>query len=89
MFLFCSHEVNERDPYSTLSSHWQVPQFRKDRRVNLQAIIHAAIEIGDQSGFITFDQLNELLSPADRLESKDIEAVLEALSARGINLTEA
>lgn len=61
--------------------------------MNLQPIIRAAIEIGDQSGFITFDQLNkllnELLSPADRLESKDIEVVLEALSARGINVREA
>jgi len=61
--------------------------------VNLQAIIRAAIEIGDHTGFITFDQLNELLnellSPVDRLESKDLEVVLEALSARGINVTEA
>lgn len=61
--------------------------------MNLQAIIRAAIEIGDHTGFITFDQLNELLnellSPVDRLESKDLEVVLEALSARGINVTEA
>jgi hypothetical protein len=70
-----------------------MPQFRKDHRVNLQAIIRAAIEIGEHTGFITFDQLNELLnerlSPAERLESKDIEVVFEALSARGINVTEA
>jgi hypothetical protein len=58
--------------------------------VDLQAIIRAAIEIGDRSGFITFDQLNELtLSYADRVEPEDIEVLLEALSARGINLTEA
>lgn len=60
--------------------------------MDLQPIISAAIEIGEQSGFITFDQLNELLnehlSPADRLESEDIELVFEALSARGINVTE-
>jgi hypothetical protein len=56
--------------------------------VDLQAIIRAAIEIGDRAGFITFDQLNELtLSYADRVEPEDIEVLLEALSARGINLT--
>jgi hypothetical protein len=55
--------------------------------VDLQAIIRAAIEIGGPCGFITFDQLNELL--ADRFEAEDIEVVFEALSARGINVTEA
>ena len=58
--------------------------------MNLQAIIRAAIEIGEQPGFITFDQLNELiLSHTDRFEAEDIEALLGALSARGINVTEA
>jgi hypothetical protein len=58
--------------------------------VDLHAIIRAAIEIGDQPGFISFDQLNELiLSHTDRFEAEDIEVLLEALSARGINLTEA
>ena len=57
--------------------------------MDLQAIIRAAIEIGDQPGFITFDQLNELiLSHTDRFEAEDIEVVLEALSARGINVTD-
>ena len=37
--------------------------------MDLSAIIRRAIEIGDQHGFITFDQINELLpSSADRLE---------------------
>jgi hypothetical protein len=58
--------------------------------VDLQAIIRAAIEIGDQPGFITFDQLNELiLSHTDRFEAEDIEGLFEALSARGINVTDA
>jgi len=58
--------------------------------MDLQAIIRAAIEIGNRSGFITFDQLNEFsLSYVDRFEPDDIEALLEALSARGINVTEA
>ena len=39
----------------------------------------ADIEIGDRFGFFTFDQINELtLSYADRLESEDIEVLLEA-----------
>ena len=58
--------------------------------MDLQAIIRAAVEIGDRAGFITFDRLNELtLSYVDRLEPEDIEALFEALSARGINVTEA
>jgi hypothetical protein len=46
-----------------------------------QAIIRRAVEIGDQHGFITFDQINELMPEA-------IEALLEALSAHGINVRE-
>ena len=56
----------------------------------LQAIIRRAVEISDQHGFITFDQINELVpSSADRLQPEVIEALFEALSARGINVTEA
>ena len=58
--------------------------------MDLQAIIQRAIEIVDPSGFITFDQLNELtLSCADKLEAEDFEVLLEALSGRGIHVTEA
>jgi hypothetical protein len=58
--------------------------------VDLNAIIRAAIEIGDRTGFITFDQINECtLSYTGRLEPEDIEVLLEALSARGIDVTEA
>jgi hypothetical protein len=54
-----------------------------------EAIIRRAVEIGDQHGFITFDQINELIPPsAHRLEPKAIEALLDALSDRGINVTE-
>lgn len=54
-----------------------------------QAIIRRAVEIGDQHGFITFDQINELIPPsAHRLESEAIEALLDALSTHGINVTE-
>ena len=58
--------------------------------MDLQAIIRRAVEIGGQRGFITFDQLDELMpSSADRLEPEVIEALFEALSAPGINVTEA
>lgn len=51
--------------------------------MDLSAIIKRAIEIGDQQGFITFDQIDELVpSSAHRLEPEIIEALFEALSAR-------
>ena len=56
--------------------------------MDLQAIIRRAVEIGDQHGFITFDQINDL-APSSAVESEDIEALLEALSARGIDVREA
>ena len=55
-----------------------------------QAIIRRAVEIGEQRGLITFEQLDELIPPpADRVEPEAIEALLDALSAYGINVTEA
>jgi RNA polymerase primary sigma factor len=58
--------------------------------MDLSAIIRRAIEIGDQHGFITFDQLNELVPlSVHRLESEAIEALFEALSDRGIDVREA
>ena len=58
--------------------------------MDLSAIIRRAIEIGDQHGFITFDQINELVpSSAHRFEPEAIEALLDALSARGIGVREA
>jgi hypothetical protein len=58
--------------------------------MDLSAIIRRAIEIGDRHGFITFDQINELMpSSAYRLEPEAIEALLGALSDRGIDVREA
>jgi hypothetical protein len=51
--------------------------------MDIQTIIRKAIEIGDQSGFVTFDQTNELL-PSDQANPEEIEALFAALSARGI-----
>jgi RNA polymerase primary sigma factor len=58
--------------------------------MDLSAIIRRAIEVGDQHGFITFDQINELMpSSTYRFEPEAIEALLDALSARGIDVREA
>jgi hypothetical protein len=58
--------------------------------MGLSAMIKRAIEISEQQGFITFDQLNELtLLSATKIESEDIEILLGALSDRGIDVREA
>jgi RNA polymerase primary sigma factor len=58
--------------------------------MDLSAIIRRAIEIGGQHGFITFDQLDELLpSSTDRVEPQAIESLLNALSDQGIDVREA
>jgi hypothetical protein len=58
--------------------------------MDLSAMIQRAVEIGNQFGFISFDQLDELaMAFTDRLEAEDIEALFEALSAQGIHVTEA
>ena len=43
---------------------------------------------GDQRGFITFDEVNELM-PSHMVEPKDIEALFEALREHGIDVREA
>lgn len=58
--------------------------------MDLSAIIRRAIEIGGQHGFVTFEQINELMpSSIDRVDSEAIEALLEALSDRGIDIRDA
>jgi Sigma-70 factor, region 1.1 len=47
-------------------------------------MIRRTIEIGFRTGFVTFDQLNELI--ADKLGPENIEALLEALNAEGIQV---
>jgi RNA polymerase primary sigma factor len=53
--------------------------------MKLSEIIRAAILIGRRDGFVTFDQLNELL-PTATTEPEDIEAVLLALSEEKISV---
>jgi hypothetical protein len=54
--------------------------------MELQEMIRKAIEIGQRTGFITFDELNEI-SPEER-SPDDVGTLLEALNAEGIQLTE-
>jgi hypothetical protein len=56
---------------------------REDDQMDLSAIIRRAIEIGDQRGFITFDEVNELVPSS---EPEMIEALFEALNDRGIGV---
>ncbi len=52
-----------------------------------QGIIQKAIELGRLRGFVTFDQLNELL-PSATTESEHIEALMQALSHEGIDVVD-
>jgi len=50
-------------------------------------IIRKVIEFGRGRGFVTFDELNELL-PSTATTPEDIEAVMAALSDEGIDVIE-
>jgi RNA polymerase primary sigma factor len=50
-------------------------------------IVRKAIELGRLHGFVSFDQLNELL-PSTTATPEDIESLLEALSDEGIDVIE-
>ena len=50
--------------------------------------IPKVIELGRLRGFVTFDQLNQLL-PSATTEPEDIEALMEALSDAEINIVDA
>jgi hypothetical protein len=70
-----------------LSSPLVGASYREDDQMNLSAIIRRAIEIGERHGFITFDQINELVPTS--AEPEAIEALLDALSYRGIDVRDA
>jgi RNA polymerase primary sigma factor len=54
--------------------------------MEMQDWIRRTIEIGHRTGFITFDQLNDLLRTT-KIEPEDIEALMEALSTAEIQVT--
>jgi sigma-70-like protein len=62
--------------------------FRESDDMDLSAIVGRAIKIGEQRGFITFDEINELM-PSHTTDPEDIEALLNALSDHGIDVREA
>jgi Sigma-70 factor, region 1.1 len=53
--------------------------------MKLPEVIRAAIEIGRRDGFVTFDQLNELV-PSATTAPEDIEDLMQALSDEGIDV---
>jgi hypothetical protein len=53
--------------------------------MKLPEMIRAAIEFGRRDGFVTFDQLNELL-PSATTAPEDIEELMNALSEEGIDV---
>jgi Sigma-70 factor, region 1.1 len=55
--------------------------------MELQTMIRRAVELGRPNGFITFDQLNELV-PSATTAPENIEAIMEALSNEGINIVD-
>ena len=55
--------------------------------MKMQDMIRRVIEIGRQTGFVTFDQINELM-PSTTAEPEDIVTLFEALNAEGIQITE-
>jgi RNA polymerase primary sigma factor len=57
--------------------------------MDLGEIIRTAIKLGRQHGYVTFDQLNELLpSDSDVKAPEDIEEIMTVLSEAGINVVE-
>ncbi|MDA9399811.1 RNA polymerase sigma factor region1.1 domain-containing protein [Bradyrhizobium sp. CCBAU 45389] len=50
-------------------------------------VVRKAAILAEKTGYITFDQLNELM-PSTEAEPEDIEAILTALSERGIWIEE-
>ena len=55
--------------------------------MRLDEIIRIAIKTGHRNGFLTFDQLNELLGTT-KIEPEDIEAIMAALSDEEIRVQE-
>jgi hypothetical protein len=55
--------------------------------MELQDLIRRVIEIGHRRGFVTFDQINELM-PSTTTAPEDIETLMEALSAAEIQITD-
>jgi RNA polymerase primary sigma factor len=75
------------DPMPVVSLLLVEGQIQEDREMIPQATIQRIIRLYGPRGFVTFDQLNELL-PSTTTEPEDIEAIMQALSDEGINVVE-
>ena len=64
----------------------RVEAMLEETEMELQEIIRKAIEIGRRTGFITFDQINELC-PRD-IEPEVVEALFMALRDEGIQVAD-
>ncbi|KJC33613.1 sigma-70 factor, region 1 [Bradyrhizobium sp. LTSP885] len=49
-------------------------------------LVRKAVELGGKTCFVTFDQINDLIDQPAEVDPKDIEALIMALSDRGIDL---
>ncbi|MCP3392933.1 RNA polymerase subunit sigma-70 [Bradyrhizobium sp. CCGB12] len=54
--------------------------------MNWSEVVRKAVIMAEMTGYITFDQLNELIPP--KMEPEDVEAILSALSDRDIRIAE-
>jgi hypothetical protein len=51
-------------------------------------VIEKAIVLSAGTGYLTFDQVNGLITEPVKAEPEDVEALLTALSDKGINVGE-
>lgn len=51
-------------------------------------VIRQVVALGEVTGFVTFDQINGLIPEAQEAGPEDINRLMAALSAKGINIVE-
>jgi hypothetical protein len=51
-------------------------------------VVKKAVALSDGSGYLTFDQVNGLITEPRKAEPEDVEALLTALNKNGIRVVE-
>jgi hypothetical protein len=51
-------------------------------------VIRQVVALGEAAGFVTFDQINGLIPEAQKAGPEDINRLMAALNAKGINIVE-
>jgi Sigma-70 factor, region 1.1 len=51
-------------------------------------VVRKAVILGDVTGYLTFDQINDLITEPEKVAPEDIEALLTTLSDNGINVVD-